>query len=181
MKPAKSLKITDIRCGSGTESKLGDVVHLSCKCIFRGGDSLFSSEDDAPYQIRLGARDAFVGIEQGGMGMKVRGLRKVKVPPNLTYHERAMYPELSERAVLYYEIELLKIVATWDNTLHIRCSPIYSHATKELEKRFRALIPTTESTSEFQILAAKMYSQAESEYRAFEKTKREKEGNSKHG
>lgn len=167
MKTAKSLKIIDDDEGTGSEAKLGDIVHVGCACRFKNGNVLFSSDSDGLYQINLGARNAFVGLEQGSLGMRKGGRRRVKVPPNLTYYERKVYPDLSENAVLYYDIELIEIIDTWDNTLHIRSSPIYSEATKELEKRFQTLTPSTDIESEFQKVQSELFSQAEQEYRKY--------------
>ncbi|MGI9244084.1 MAG: FKBP-type peptidyl-prolyl cis-trans isomerase [Verrucomicrobiales bacterium] len=165
MKPAKSLKMVTLQEGSGVQAKLGDVVQLRCHCRYSRGEVLFSNEVDAPYQARLGARDAFVGLEQGSLGMRVGGVRQVKVPPNLTYYERNVYPAVSDRSVLHYEIELLQISGEWDSTLHLRASPIYSDSTKELARRYEALTPTVEPDLEFQRLQAQLFEQAEREYR----------------
>ena len=165
MKPAKSLKMISLEEGSGAQAKAGDIVQLRCRCRLSRGELLFSNEGDAPYQVRLGARDAFVGVEQGALGMRVGGVRQVKVPPNLTYYERNVYPALSDRSVLYYEIELLRITGEWDSTLHLRVSPIYSDSTKELARRYEALAPAVEPDSEYQRLQAQLFGQAEREYR----------------
>ena len=143
MKPAKSLKIFDESEGTGSEAKPGDIVHVRCSCHFKNGNILFSSDSDGLYQIRLGARDAFVALEQGTIGMRKGGRRSVKTPPNLTCLERKVYPGLSENSVLYYDIELMEITDKWDNTLHIRSSSIYSESTKELEEQFLSLTPST--------------------------------------
>lgn len=128
---------------------------------------LFSTETLGLFQIRLGCRETYVALEQGLVGMRKDGRRKIKVPPNLAYYERNLYPELSEKAVLYYDVHLVEIADVFDNTLHIRTSEIYSKSTKELEKYFRTLTPSTDLASEFQIIQRKMFSQADKEYKHF--------------
>ena len=84
MKLAKGLKITDEIIGSGPEATTNDIVHVSCSCRFKNGNVLFSSEIMGLFQFRLGFREVFVAFEQGVLGMRKGGLRKIKVPPNLT-------------------------------------------------------------------------------------------------
>jgi len=134
MKLAKGLKITDLRMGEGHEVALQDIVQFHCTCRLSKGDVAFTTRKEAPYQVRVGARDAFVALDQGLIGMRVGGLRQIKVPPHLTYYERKAYPNLPEAAVLIYEIELIRVTEHWDNTLHIRESSIYSEEAKALER-----------------------------------------------
>ncbi len=167
MKLAKGLKIIEETIGTGPEAKKNDIVHVSCSCLFKNGNILFSTKTLGLFQIRLGYRETYVALEQGLVGMRKGGCRKIKVPPNLAYYERNLYPELSEKAVLYYDVLLVEIADIFDNTLHIRTSPIYSKSTKELEEYFRTLTPSTELVSEYQIIQRKMFSQADKEYQYY--------------
>lgn len=165
MKLAKGLKITDLRVGEGREVALQDIVHFHCTCRLSKGDVAFTTRKDAPYQVRVGARDAFVALDQGLIGMRVGGLRQIKVPPHLAYYERRAYPKLPPAAVLVYEIELIRVPEHWDNTLHIRESPNYSEETKALERRWRSLEPSADPLSEFQQVQAALFSHAQRDYR----------------
>ena len=120
MKRAKGLKVEDIRVGHGRAVEPKDVVIVHYVCTRPKGDVVYDTRGGMPYQFQVGERDCYVGLEQGVIGMKQGGLRKVKVPPQLTYLERERRPALPENALLYYEIELLKISTNWDNTLHLR-------------------------------------------------------------
>ena len=134
MKLAKGLKITDLRMGEWHEVALQDIVQFHCTCRLSKRDVAFTIRKEAPYQVRVGARDAFVALDQGLIGMRVGGLRQIKVPPHLTYCERKDYPNLPEAAVLIYEIELIRVTEHRDNTLHIHESSIYSEEAKALER-----------------------------------------------
>jgi FKBP-type peptidyl-prolyl cis-trans isomerase len=116
MKPARSLKIKDIRTGDGIEVRQNDIVHFHCSCRLSKGEIVFTTQGKAPFQVRVGGRNAYVALDQGLLGMRVGGLRQIKVPPNLTYYERATFPEVPPTAILIYEIELLRIVDEWHNT-----------------------------------------------------------------
>jgi FKBP-type peptidyl-prolyl cis-trans isomerase len=108
MKPPKSLKISDNQLGTGRIVAPGDVVVCHCRCRLRKGDLVFASSAEEPYVICVGRRDFFVGVACGLLGMQQGGIRTIKVSPNLTYHERRIYPDIPEDAMLIYEIELIR-------------------------------------------------------------------------
>ncbi|MCX6916056.1 MAG: FKBP-type peptidyl-prolyl cis-trans isomerase [Verrucomicrobia bacterium] len=171
MKLAKGLKITDLRVGEGREVALQDIVHVHCTCRLSKGEVAFTTREEAPYQVRVAARNTFVALDQGLIGMRVGGLRQIKVPPHLTYYERKAYPNLPEAAVLIYEIELIRVPEHWDNTLHIRESPLYSGETKALERQWRSLEPSTDPLSEFQRVQEALFSHAQRDYDRHTRTK----------
>ena len=120
MKPPKSLKITDLQIGIGREVVPGDVAVCHCRCTRRKGDLVFTSAEQEPYVIRVGARNCCVGIEYGLLGMQIGGRRTVQVPPNLTYVERKTYPDLPADAMLIYELDLVDLRAKWDPEMEHR-------------------------------------------------------------
>ncbi len=163
MQLAKGIEIKELRLGDGREILPKDIVHFHCLCRLSKGDIAFTTRGDAPWQIRVGTRDSFVALDQGLIGMREGGLRQIKVPPHLTYLERRLYPNLPDGAILIYEIELIRVPSAWDNTLHIRESPIYSNETKALEVRWSSLAPDTDIQSEFQQVQAALFSHAQRE------------------
>lgn len=120
MKPPLSLKITDVQIGTGRKVVPGDLAVCHCRCTRRKGDLVFASADHEPCSIRVGARDYCVGVEYGLIGMQVGGKRTIQVPPNLTYVERKIYPDLPEEAMLVYELELVDIPTKWDAEMERR-------------------------------------------------------------
>jgi FKBP-type peptidyl-prolyl cis-trans isomerase len=120
MKAPISLQITDDVVGTGRSVVPGDIAVCHCRCTRPKGDILFTSEKDGPYPIRVGARDGFVGIEYGLLGMQTGGKRTVVVPPNLTYHERKTYNDLPENAMLIYDLTLLSLGDKWDPEMEHR-------------------------------------------------------------
>ena len=114
MKAPRSLKITDIKTGVGPEVVPGDLAACEWRCTQTRGEVLFASDNLNSHPIRVGARDSFVAIEYGLLGMQVGGTRRIVSPPNLNYVERQSTPELSERAMLIYEITLINIAGKWD-------------------------------------------------------------------
>lgn len=120
MKPPRSLKMTDTEIGSGRPCVPGDIAVCHCICTRRKGDLVFATEPSTPYRIRVGGRDCFVGIEYGLLGMQVGGRRSAIVPPNLTYHERKVYRDLPDDAMLVYDLQLIDLPEKWDPEMETR-------------------------------------------------------------
>ena len=122
MKPPRSLKISDRKLGSGRMVVPGDVAVCHCRCTRSKGDVVFNSDENGPWPVRVGARDGYIGIEYGLIGMQIGGERTIVVPPNLTYHERKTYKDIPEDALLVYDITLVDFRMKWDPEMESRLS-----------------------------------------------------------
>jgi FKBP-type peptidyl-prolyl cis-trans isomerase len=120
MKPPGSLKITDEQLGRGRKVVPGDVAVCHYRCTRSKGDVVFVSNQDDPHPIRVGARNCYVGIEFGLLGMQIGGRRKIVVPPNLTYNERKTFSDIPENSILIYDIELIDLPEKWDSEMESR-------------------------------------------------------------
>ncbi len=109
MRPAKGLKVTDVSTGTGAAARTGDMVIVEFECRLGRGEVLFSSEEQGPSQILVGARNTAIGIEHGVIGMKQGGVREVRVPPHLAHIERQSLPELPESSVLRYTLRVHRV------------------------------------------------------------------------
>ena len=61
-----------------------------------------------PFRFTLGARQVIDGWDQGILGMKVGGKRKLTVPPELGYGERDM-GVIPPNSTLIFEVKLLEV------------------------------------------------------------------------
>jgi FKBP-type peptidyl-prolyl cis-trans isomerase len=49
------------------------------------------------------------GFERGIVGMKVGGVRKITIPPDLGYGRKGQPPVIPPNATLHFEVELMAI------------------------------------------------------------------------
>lgn len=112
-KPATpaGLKIEDIKVGSGAAAKSGDTVTVHYTGTLTNGKKFDSSKDHGqPFTFHLGAGEVIKGWDQGVAGMKVGGVRKLTIPPDLAYGNRDVGGGLiPANSTLLFEVELLKI------------------------------------------------------------------------
>jgi FKBP-type peptidyl-prolyl cis-trans isomerase len=54
--------------------------------------------------------------------MRVGGVRSIREPSNLTYHERMTNREIPEDAMLIYKLRLVDLLEKWDAEIESRLS-----------------------------------------------------------
>ncbi len=104
------LQQQDIKVGTGAEAKAGQNVSVHYVGTLTTGAKFDSSRDrDEPFGFRLGAGQVIKGWDQGVAGMKVGGMRKLTIPPELGYGARGFPPVIPANATLVFEVELLGV------------------------------------------------------------------------
>lgn len=108
--PPMELKITDHEVGSGKEAKSGSVVAVHYTGTLTDGSKFDSSRDrGTPFEFPLGQGKVIQGWEQGIVGMKVGGKRRLEIPPELGYGERGFPPVIPPSSTLIFEVELIDV------------------------------------------------------------------------
>jgi len=106
---ASGLKIDDLIVGTGQAAKAGDTISVHYTGYLADGTKFDSSLDrNQPYEFVLGQGNVIPGWDQGLVGMKVGGKRKLTIPPELAYGAQGTGP-IPPNATLTFEVQLLGI------------------------------------------------------------------------
>lgn len=107
---ASGLQIEDLREGTGDEAKPGQRVTVHYVGTLTNGSKFDSSRDRGQgFTFALGGRQVIRGWDEGVAGMKVGGLRKLTIPPDLGYGNRGFPPVIPPNSTLVFEVELLEV------------------------------------------------------------------------
>ena len=109
---------TDLRVGTGAEAASGRSVLVnytgwlySPTAADNKGTRFDSSLDPGrqPLPVTIGVTNLITGFTQGLVGMRVGGLRRVVIPPNMGYGAAGSGSTIPPNATLLFEIELLAV------------------------------------------------------------------------
>ena len=105
------LVIEDITEGDGREAKAGDTVlaHYVGVAHSTGEEFDASWNRGAPLDFPLGAGRVIQGWDQGIVGMKVGGRRKLVIPPHLGYGDRGAGGAIKPGETLIFVVDLLDL------------------------------------------------------------------------
>ncbi len=109
--PNAKLVSTDLTLGKGAEAKTGQTVSVNYVGTLADGKEFDSSRKPGrkPFVFTLGQGAVIRGWDQGVVGMKVGGKRKLVIPPQLAYGPSGRPPVIPPAATLTFEIELLEV------------------------------------------------------------------------
>ena len=104
------LVIEDIKIGDGQEVEKFNIVTVNYTGLLENGTKFDSSLNPGrtPFRFTVGAGQVIKGWDEGLMGMKVGGKRKLTIPPELGYGSRDNGP-IPANSTLIFEIDLLGI------------------------------------------------------------------------
>jgi FKBP-type peptidyl-prolyl cis-trans isomerase len=116
--PGAPFSTTDVRVGTGADATAGRRVTVNytgwiydpSRAENKGQQfdtSLGAGRQ--PYNFPLGTGAVIRGFDQGVIGMKVGGLRRVTIPPDLAYGSAGSGGVIPPNATLVFDIELLEV------------------------------------------------------------------------
>jgi len=104
------LKYEDTVVGDGDIAEAGQMVTVHYTGWLTDGNKFDSSKDrNDPFKFKLGAGNVIRGWDEGVVGMKIGGTRKLTIPANLGYGAQGAGGVIPPNATLVFEVELLGI------------------------------------------------------------------------
>jgi FKBP-type peptidyl-prolyl cis-trans isomerase len=107
---ASGLYYQDLEVGEGAEAVTGSAATVHYEGFLANGNKFDSSRDrDEPFTFAVGIGGVIPGFDEGVSGMRVGGVRKLVIPPELAYGESGAGTVIPPNATLVFDIELLEV------------------------------------------------------------------------
>ncbi len=115
MPMSDELDIRDLVVGEGKAVVKGALITTHYRGWLEDGTEFDSSHQRGkPFQCVIGTGRVIKGWDQGLMGMRVGGTRRLAVPAHLAYGERQVGALIKPHSNLLFEIELLEVLTRDD-------------------------------------------------------------------
>jgi FKBP-type peptidyl-prolyl cis-trans isomerase len=103
-----TLQIEDLTVGTGATVAVGDSVTVDYTGTLLNGTQFDSSVGKTPISFRVGSGQLIPGFEQGMVGMKVGGRRRLTIPPGLAYGVAGSGP-IPPNSTIRFVVDLISI------------------------------------------------------------------------
>lgn len=117
----KELNKIDVVVGKGQEAATGDIVSMTYTGKLKNGSTFDTNAKPSanPYAFALGQGTVIKGWDEGIVGMKVGGTRKLEVPARLAYGSQAPPgSSIPPNSDLYFEVKLLDVVKQGEENVY---------------------------------------------------------------
>ena len=102
----------DVRVGTGAEATTGRNVNVNYSLYLysaTAAENKGTALEAGTFPFVIGATNVIPGFSQATQGMRVGGLRRAIIPPNLAYGAQGSPPKIPGNTTLVFEIELLTV------------------------------------------------------------------------
>lgn len=109
--PVKQLQTTDLSQGTGSSAKSGDCLVVKYYGTLASNGSKFDENFTATtgFAFKLGQGQVIQGWDQGLVGMKVGGERRLVIPAQLAYGSQSPSAAIPANSDLVFDVKLLRI------------------------------------------------------------------------
>ena len=105
------LQIEEIKLGDGESAAAGQFVSVHYTGWLTDGTKFDSSKDrNESFDFPLGQRNVIAGWDEGVQGMRVGGVRKLTIPPQLGYGARGAGGVIPADATVVFGVEVVGIL-----------------------------------------------------------------------
>jgi peptidylprolyl isomerase len=109
--PSYQLEVEDLAVGDGEEARAGSVVEVHYVGVsWSSGEQFDASWDRGDtFKFKLGKGKVIPGWDQGLVGMRVGGRRRLTIPPDLAYGQRGAGGVIGPGETLVFVIDLVGV------------------------------------------------------------------------
>ena len=109
--PPTELEVTDLVEGDGTEAAAGNTVSVHYVGVAHSTGEEFDASYNRgePLQFRLGVGQVISGWDNGVIGMKVGGRRRLVIPPHQAYGDRGAGGVIAPGETLIFLVDLIDV------------------------------------------------------------------------
>ncbi|ADL46968.1 FKBP-type peptidyl-prolyl cis-trans isomerase [Micromonospora aurantiaca] len=109
--PPADLVVEDITVGDGPEARAGQLVSVHYVGVAHSNGREFDASWNRgeTFEFPLGGGQVIAGWDQGVVGMKVGGRRKLTIPPHLGYGARGAGGVIKPNETLVFVVDLLGV------------------------------------------------------------------------
>jgi FKBP-type peptidyl-prolyl cis-trans isomerase len=116
-RPVNSLEIVDLKAGEGASIAAGQQavvqytgwLYEASATDKKGKEFDSSRRSGEPFRFAVGAGQVIKGWDQGVVGMKIGGRRRLTIAPDLAYGENGAGGLIPPGATLVFEVDLIGI------------------------------------------------------------------------
>ena len=111
-KLADGLEYLDIKVGKGTAAQTGSSVSVEYTGWLASNGQKFDSSYDhggQPFTLTLGAHQVIPGWEEGLVGMKAGGTRRILIPPALGYGAQGSGSTIPPNSTLIFDVTMVTV------------------------------------------------------------------------
>lgn len=107
---AGGVQVIDVQTGSGREAQSGSKLSMQYTGYLTDGTKFDSSLDlGQPFEFTLGGGEVIKGWDEGIVGMKEGGKRRLIIPSQLAYGAAGRPPVIPPNATLIFDVELVSV------------------------------------------------------------------------
>lgn len=103
------LTIVDAQIGTGSPAASKNTITVNYTGMFIDGKVFDSSVGKQPFAFEVGTGKVIPGWDQGILGMRVGGKRRLTIPPDLAYGEKGIPGTIPPNSTLIFDVELLDV------------------------------------------------------------------------
>ena len=107
--PSYQLELEDLVVGSGDEAASGHLVEVHYVGVSWSTQKQFDASWDrgSTFKFQLGKGNVIAGWDQGVVGMKIGGRRRITIPPMLGYGKRGAGGVIGPDETLVFVVDLI--------------------------------------------------------------------------